>query len=193
MSSGTLPAGLSLDANTGAVTGAPSAPALTTSSFVITAHNGVSPDITATFALMTVQPPTAPVWADQTLAAPDTGVAYADAVAATAYPPAAYSVTAGTLPAGLLLAAGTGAVVGTPTDPAGTPYDFTIAAANGVSPDITAHFTGTIGPTTPPTTTPPTTAPPTTAPPTTAPPTTAPPTTPRPSPLHSPAQPSRSG
>jgi LPXTG-motif cell wall-anchored protein len=51
VTSGALPAGLQLDAVTGAITGTPSAPG--TSTFTITAANGVSPDTSAIYTMTT--------------------------------------------------------------------------------------------------------------------------------------------
>jgi len=86
----------------------------------------------------------APTWDDTTLAAMTTATAYADAVHASGSPAPAYTVTAGSLPAGLTLDPAFGTVFGTPTAPGGTPYDFTVQAANGVGSPVAHQFTGTI-------------------------------------------------
>ena len=86
----------------------------------------------------------APVWDDTTLAAMTTATAYADAVHASGSPAPAYTVTAGSLPAGISLDPAFGTIFGTPTDPGGTPFDFTVQAANGIGSPVTHQFTGTI-------------------------------------------------
>lgn len=70
-----------------------------------------------------------PVWSDTALASASTGVAYSDAVSATnmSYS-GSYSVSAGSLPAGLSLNTSSGAITGTATT-AGS-YSFTISATN---------------------------------------------------------------
>jgi hypothetical protein len=99
-----------------------------------------STDITILF---TIAPASvAPVWIDDTLGAFQQGVAYSDGVAASGGT-VGYSVTNGTLPAGLALDAVTGVVTGTPAS-AGA-YDFTITASNGSS-HIDQSFTGMVAP-----------------------------------------------
>ncbi len=192
VTSGALPAGLTLDAVTGAITGT------TTSSgsysFTITASNAsgsisssftgsVAPTTTTTTPAPTTTVPsgTAPsVWLDDTIATITEGESFADAVAADGDPAPAYEVTAGLLPGGLSLDPNSGAITGTATS-AGS-YSFTITASNA-SGSISRSFTGsvtattttTLAPTT--TTTTPTTTtvtPTTTAPTTTVPSGTAP-------------------
>lgn len=83
-------------------------------------------------------------WEDTTLAPFAIGINYSDAVFATSSgAPAEYSVTAGALPAGIVLDAGSGAVIGLPTT-AGD-WAFTITAfQDAVS--ISHEFAGTILP-----------------------------------------------
>jgi len=133
ISSGTLPAGISLNSVTGAITGTPTASGQY--SFVISATNSFGSvsvsyngDITAV-----------PAWSDQTLADFSQGRTYSDGVVATNSP--SYSVSAGTLPVGISLNSATGAVTGTPTGTGA--YNFTIRAANSFGA-ITANFTGSI-------------------------------------------------
>ena len=125
VSAGTLPAGLTLNASTGAITGTPTTAA--TSSFTITATdgNGATGSRAYTFtvnAAVTVNPADA---ADGTV-----GTAYSQTVSAAggngSY---TYSVSAGVLPAGLTLNAGTGVISGTPT--AAATSAFTIRATDG--------------------------------------------------------------
>lgn len=80
-----------------------------------------------------------PSWTDSTLGGFQVGVAYSDGVSATNSP--TYSVSAGSLPAGISLNASTGAVTGTPTV-AGA-YSFTLRAANGDGA-VTQAFSGSV-------------------------------------------------
>lgn len=84
-----------------------------------------------------------PVWSDQTLAAFYSTTPYSDGVTASRTP--TYSVSAGSLPAGISLNTSTGAVTGTPTAPAGTSYSFTLRATNSDG-SVTKAFSGTIQP-----------------------------------------------
>lgn len=82
--------------------------------------------ITASWTAVATFPP---VWTDNTLGSAQTTVAYSDGVTATNMNySGSYSVSAGSLPAGLSLNTTTGAVTGTATT-AGT-YNFTITATN---------------------------------------------------------------
>ncbi len=80
-----------------------------------------------------------PSWSDNSLAGFVATVAYSDGVSATNSP--TYSVSAGSLPAGISLNTSTGAVTGTPTT-AGA-YSFTLRAANGDGA-VTQAFSGTV-------------------------------------------------
>lgn len=82
-----------------------------------------------------------PVWTDQSLAGFQAGVAYSDGVSATNGP--SYSVSSGSLPSGISLNTGSGAVTGTPST-AGQSYSFVLRAANGDGA-VTASFSGTVG------------------------------------------------
>lgn len=86
-------------------------------------------------------PPTyPPSWSDNVLATPTAGVAYSDSVSATNSP--TYSVSAGSLPAGISLNSSSGAVTGTPT--VSGSYSFSITAANGDG-SVSQSFSWSIG------------------------------------------------
>ncbi|MCC6435789.1 MAG: putative Ig domain-containing protein [Acidimicrobiales bacterium] len=140
VTAGALPAGLSLNTSTGAITGTPTT--MGAYDFTITVSNGEGTDLVRQFTGTVTAPPTAPAWTDQTIAAIEVGEAYSDGVAASGSPAATYTVSAGTLPAGLSLDANTGAITGTPTT-AGA-YAFTIEANNGVGSPVTRAFSGTV-------------------------------------------------
>ncbi len=133
-----LPAGLSLNNATGAITGTPTVAGAY--DFTITVTNGTVPDLVKQFTGNVVVPP---AWTDQTIAAAfQVGVPVNDGVVASGIPAPTYSVSAGTLPAGLSLNATTGAITGTPTAAGG--YNFTITADNGGVPNVAQQFTGTV-------------------------------------------------
>jgi hypothetical protein len=125
-----LPAnGLSLNANTGAITGTPTS--TSSFSFTITAKNSDNQTIQKSFTLT----PNArlAVWSDQIITAPTIRVnqPYTDGVAANNA--VGYALqTPDTLPPGITLNTGTGAITGTPTTP-GT-YNFRVVASNASTP-----------------------------------------------------------
>ena len=126
VSAGSLPAGLSLNAATGAITGTPTAAA--TSNFTITATDGLGATGARAYsvtinAAITVNPATLP---NGTV-----GTAYSQTVSATGGTGSyTFSVSVGSMPAGLSLNAATGAITGTPTTAATS--NFTITAADGL-------------------------------------------------------------
>ncbi len=137
ISAGSLPAGISLNSSTGAVTGTPSGSG--SYSFTIQASNS-SGTITASFSGSIVLVPN---WIDNTLGTVINGVAFSDAVSATNSP--SYSVTSGSLPAGLSLNSSTGEVTGTPAGSVGTAYSFTITATNAQG-SVSQAFSGSVQP-----------------------------------------------
>lgn len=136
ISSGKLPAGISLNSSNGTLSGTPTAKE--TYSFTIQASN-VHGSITASFSGTTSAPP---LWIDDSLANFVEDVVYTDGVQATSLtnPSTSYAVTAGALPSGISLDTSSGALTGTPSAQA---YSFTITASN---PDgsITADFSGSV-------------------------------------------------
>jgi YVTN family beta-propeller protein len=111
VSTGTLPAGLSLAASTGKISGTPTTAG--TSAFTVkvtdsasgTATQSLSITINASLAVTTASLPEGTV-----------GTAYSQTLEATGgVSPYTWSISTGTLPAGLSLAASTGAISGTPT------------------------------------------------------------------------------
>ncbi|HUR18576.1 MAG TPA: putative Ig domain-containing protein [Acidimicrobiales bacterium] len=138
VTSGTLPAGLSLDPATGILSGTPTTGG--TSTFTVTAGNGVAPDATSADTVTITAPP---VLTAHSPPAGTVGTAYLYTYAATGTPAPTFSVTAGSLPAGLTLSSTTGVLSGIPTT-AGT-STFTVTAGNGVAPAATSIDTITVG------------------------------------------------
>jgi hypothetical protein len=129
--------GLALNANTGAITG--TVTSTSTFSFTITAKNSDNETITKDYTFTPLA--RLAVWSDQILTTTTVRVnqPYTDGVAATNA--ASYALeTAGTLPPGILLNTGSGAITGTPTT-AGT-YNFKVVASNASTPTAETITTG---------------------------------------------------
>lgn len=122
----TLPSGMSLNAQTGEITGLPSAYP-STYSFSITATN-VEGSTSQTFS-GTIAAPAKPKWPTTAPTLSMTvGTQFTTTLAASGPPAPRYTVSSGALPAGLSLNARTGVISGTPT--AAGAYSFTITATN---------------------------------------------------------------
>jgi len=132
ISAGSLPTGISINQDTGALSGTPSV--IESYSFTITASNPLG-SVSQAFSGQTG---VTPAWVDETLANIIYNTAYSDGVEASGTPTPTYSITAGALPTGLALNTSSGAVTGTPTD-AGD-FTFTITATNAVG-SISKQFT----------------------------------------------------
>ena len=135
ITSGSLPAGLKLHAATGVISGTPTIGGVST--FTIELSDSESPPATvsATFSLSVEAAP--PQVTTTTLPGGTTGQAYSASLAASGgVTPYTWSITSGSLPAGLSLDPATGAISGTPTD-AGT-STFTVAVTDSANPAATA-------------------------------------------------------
>lgn len=134
ISSGTLPPGLSLNTASGAITGTPTGASGTASFTVKVTDSSTAGAVSATQPLtLLINPTGPPSISTTTLPAAVEGTAYTQTVQATGYAPLSFSVSAGTLPAGLTLASGTGVISGTPTGPTGA-SSFTIKVTDGNVP-----------------------------------------------------------
>ncbi len=132
--SGSLPSGVFLDPQLGEINGVPDTQG--TFSFTIEAADSSTPPQTATQPLsITIDPP--PPLQITTSGLPDgaVGVSYSAILQATGgTPPRSWSVSAGSLPSGLTLAAN-GMISGTPT--ASGPSSFTVQVADSSTPPQT--------------------------------------------------------
>jgi hypothetical protein len=135
ISAGALPAGLLLNAATGAITGIPTAP-IGTASFTITVDDASTPPQSDSQAL-TIDIVNPLLITSGPLSGTVIGAAYNQMITATGgTTPYTFSISAGALPAGLALAT-TGAITGSATATA-TSQNLTIRVADGSSPQLTA-------------------------------------------------------
>ena len=141
VSSGSLPTGLSLNAGTGAITGTPSA--ASGFSFTITATDTVGATGSKAYAV-TINPPlsiTTTTLANWTV----NKTGYSQTVATSGGTGAdTFALSSGSLPTGLSLNAGTGAITGTPTVANASPVNFTITATDTVGATASKAYSLTI-------------------------------------------------
>jgi hypothetical protein len=130
VSVGGLPAGLSLNSGTGIVSGTPTAAG--TSNFTIQVTD--SNQVTATKAfVLTINPPLS-ITTPSPLPAGTVGINYSQTLAVTGgTSPYVWTVTTGTLPAGLALNSGTGLISGTPTTAATSNFTVQVKDVNGAT------------------------------------------------------------
>ncbi len=132
ISAGALPAGLMINASTGAISSTPTGPAGTASFTVMVVDSG-TPQQTDTQALtLDINDPLVII----TMVLPNAtiGVAYNAPVSTTGGSGTlAFTISSGALPAGLVINAGNGTISGTPTAGA-TTQTFTMRVADGSSP-----------------------------------------------------------
>jgi hypothetical protein len=132
---GTLPAGLSLNSSTGAISGNATGPSGTVSFTVqVKDSSTVAPQTNTKAMSIIINQPPAPQITTTTLPADVEGTAYSQTLALTGgLAPFTYSISAGALPAGLSINAGTGAITGTPTGPNGS-AGFTVKVVDSSNP-----------------------------------------------------------
>src|SRR5579859_2651465 len=140
---GTLPAGLTLNAATGAITGTPTTAGM--SSFTAQATDSGTPQQIATQQFNII---IGPVLSITTTSLPSgtVGTTYSQTLQTNGggIAPITWSVTLGSLPPGLTLTASTGVISGKPTTATGSPFNFTVQAADSGTPQQTASQALTI-------------------------------------------------
>lgn len=128
---GSLPPGLALVPGTGIISGSPTASGAV--NFTVNVKDSSSPVQTSSLPLSIVIAPPAALTLSALLPPATVGTAYTTSVGASGGTPAyTWSISVGSLPPGLTLAATTGAITGTPTT-SGT-YNFTAAVQDSGSP-----------------------------------------------------------
>jgi titin len=126
---GPLPAGLTLNTSTGAVTGTPTASG--TSDFILKVTDGDTELATQTEAVVVAADPSI---TSSTLANGEVGVNYdANPVVSDGTGPFTWSVTGGSLPAGLTLDTSTGEISGTPTTSGTSTFTLVATDADGLA------------------------------------------------------------
>ena len=135
---GSLPAGLTLNAATGAITGTPTGPS-GMSNFTVQATDSGTPQQTATKALTININPVLAI-STTSLASGTVNTLYSQTLQTNGggIAPITWSITLGSLPPGLTLNASTGVISGTPTTATGSPFNFTVQAADSGTPQQTA-------------------------------------------------------
>ena len=144
LSSGALPAGLSLNSSSGTISGTPTV-AVTSTPLTFMVTDSSSPASTKTVAL-TLTISRLPL-AITTTSLPNGRVntPYSATLTATgATTPYSWSLTSGTLPAGLTLNPATGAIAGTPTVAASTPLTFKVTDSSSPAASQSVNLTLTI-------------------------------------------------
>jgi len=125
---GTLPAGLTLNAATGVVSGTPTAPGNDHLLVTVTDANSVSARL---LVALRITPANTVVIATQSLPSGTVGVAYTAVLAAGGYRgDASWAITNGALPAGLHLNVHTGVISGTPTTAVVTSFTVVLLAGH---------------------------------------------------------------
>ncbi|HEY3319245.1 MAG TPA: MBG domain-containing protein, partial [Planctomycetota bacterium] len=139
VSSGTLPAGVSLAAS-GVLSGTPASGMGGVYAVTIKASNGIGTDATQNFTLTINQAPALTSANGTTFT---TGAAGSFTATATGFPAPTFSRLGGTLPSGIAFSSA-GVLSGTPAAGTGGTYPITISAANGVGSNATQSFTLTV-------------------------------------------------
>jgi len=135
VTAGSLPAGLSINASTGLVSGSPTAAGSFSVTITVTDSFNQVATTTATIVIAALPTLTFPAPASGQV-----GVAYSTSfTAAGGTAPLTWSIPAGALPAGLTLTAGTGVLSGTPTTVGS--YSFTVAVTDANNKTATKAVT----------------------------------------------------
>ena len=128
VSSGSLPAGLSLNSSTGSISGTPTTAG--SPSFSVTVKDSVGNTSPAKALSITIVAPLTITTAS--LPGGTVGVPYSQTLAASggAPPYSNWTVTSGSLPPGLTLTAATGVISGKPTTATGSPFTFSLTVSD---------------------------------------------------------------
>jgi lysophospholipase L1-like esterase len=140
VSSGSLPAGLSLNSATGQVTGIPSGTG--TSSFGVTVADASGITATQSYSVTIAQ---VPLTVSSALAPATVGTYYAGNVTPSGgLAPYGWSLVSGTLPSGLGFDPATGTITGTPTQSGSFPLQVLVTDSSSPAQQVTADVTLTV-------------------------------------------------
>ncbi|MEO0479416.1 MAG: putative Ig domain-containing protein [Planctomycetota bacterium] len=131
VTSGTLPAGISLLPNSGDLTGTPTS--IGTFEFEVTATNSAGSDTLPFSIAVSPDPDLAPTITTTSVPDATVALAYEQQITVTGEAPITFSITGGSLPAGLVLDTNTGRIAGTPA--LVDPQTFTLLATNSHGSD----------------------------------------------------------
>jgi putative flippase GtrA len=145
--SGTLPDGLTLNTSTGQITGTPTTAAVNVALTFRVVDSDNPPQSATRNLTLTIAPPGLAITTNS-LANGQVGAAYSQPVqAAGGTPPYTWTITAGTLPGGLSLNAGTGLISGTPAEiVANRSLTFRVTDSGSPAQNATKTLTLTIAP-----------------------------------------------
>ncbi len=145
---GSLPAGLNLNSSTGAITGTATGPGGTfTFTVQVKDSSTVAPQSNSKSFTITINlPPPPSITTTSPLPAGQVGVAYNKTIAVTGLSPFTFSVTSGSLPAGLGLNPSTGAITGTPTAYGTSSFTVKVVDSSNPTQSTSQPFTLTIAP-----------------------------------------------
>ena len=139
LASGTLPAGMTLGSD-GTISGTPTNTGTFTLGILVTDKANATAN--GSFSLVVNAPAVAPVITTTSLPGGTVGSSYAATLAATGAPPLTWALATGTLPDGLSLNAGTGAISGVPSKVGA--FAFTIRVSDGNQPVLSATQSFTV-------------------------------------------------
>jgi len=145
---GSLPAGLSLNSSTGAITGTATGPSGTfTFTVQVKDSSTVTPQTNSKSFTITINLPAPPsITTTSPLPPGQVGAAYSKTIAVTGLSPFTFSVTSGSLPAGLGLNSSTGAITGTPTAYGTSNFTVKVVDSSNPTQSISQPFSLTIAP-----------------------------------------------
>ena len=142
ISSGSLPAGLSLDPDAGQVTGVPTGTG--TSTFDVTVSDAAGDTATQSYSVDVAQ---VPLTISSTLAPATVGTYYTGNVTPSGgQSPYGWSLVSGTLPDGLTFDPSTGAITGTPTQSGSFPLQVSVTDSSSPNQQVTANITLVVAP-----------------------------------------------
>jgi hypothetical protein len=140
VTSGSLPAGLSLDAATGQITGIPTGTG--TSAFDVTVYDAAGNSAAASYQVTIA---VSPLTVSQSLPKATVSAYYtADITPSGGAAPYGWSLISGSLPSGLSFDSSTGAIVGTPTQSGSFPLSVLVTDSSSPSQQATANVTLTV-------------------------------------------------